>query len=64
MERVVEHEWLGSDDIAWQVRDSVLIWNENLRIDAIYRRYDAVVHLVTAAIGAEKFYTTENNTAR
>lgn len=31
---------------------------------AIVRRYDAVVHLVTAAIGAEKFYTTENNTAR
>jgi predicted ATPase len=28
------------------------------------KRYDAVVHLVTAAIGAEKFYTTENNTAR
>jgi len=28
------------------------------------RRYDAVLHLVTAAIGAEKYYTTENNTAR
>lgn len=28
------------------------------------RRYDAVVHLVTAARGAEKFYTTANNTAR
>jgi hypothetical protein len=27
-------------------------------------RYDAVVHLVTAAIGAEKFYTTANNTVR
>lgn len=27
-------------------------------------RYDAVVHLRTAAIGAEKFYTTANNTAR
>ena len=26
--------------------------------------YDAVFHLVTAAKGAEKFYTTENNTAR
>jgi len=28
------------------------------------RRYDAIIHLVTAAIGAEKFYTTENNAAR
>jgi len=28
------------------------------------RRYDAVIHLVSAAIGAEKFYTTENNAAR
>ncbi len=26
--------------------------------------YDAVFHMVTAAKGAEKFYTTENNTAR
>ncbi len=26
--------------------------------------YDAVFHLVTAAIGAEEFYTTANNTAR
>jgi CYTH domain-containing protein len=28
------------------------------------RRYDAVVHLVTAADGAEAFYSTANNTAR
>jgi thymidylate kinase/CYTH domain-containing protein len=27
-------------------------------------RYDCVVHLVTAAIGAEKFYTIANNTTR
>jgi len=27
-------------------------------------RYDMVLHLVTAANGAEKFYTTENNAAR
>jgi hypothetical protein len=27
-------------------------------------RYDAVIHLVTAADGAEKFYTLENNQAR
>lgn len=28
------------------------------------RRYDRVIHLVTAAIGAEKFYTLSNNNAR
>ena len=28
------------------------------------QRYEAVVHLVTAAIGAERFYTLENNKAR
>lgn len=28
------------------------------------RRYDAVIHLVTAADGAEAFYTTENNAVR
>eukprot|EP00002_Diphylleia_rotans_P026180 TRINITY_DN5208_c0_g1_i1.p1 TRINITY_DN5208_c0_g1~~TRINITY_DN5208_c0_g1_i1.p1 ORF type:complete len:489 (+),score=92.72 TRINITY_DN5208_c0_g1_i1:45-1511(+) len=27
-------------------------------------RYDAVIHLITAAIGAEAFYTTANNTTR
>lgn len=27
-------------------------------------RYDAVIHMVSAAIGAEQFYTTENNNAR
>ena len=27
-------------------------------------RYDLIVHLVTAAVGAEKFYTLENNEAR
>lgn len=28
------------------------------------QRYDYVVHLVTAANGAEEFYTTANNNAR
>jgi len=28
------------------------------------KRYDLVIHLVTAADGAEKFYTLSNNTAR
>lgn len=30
----------------------------------LYSRYEAVVHLVTVAIGAEQFYTLENNAAR
>ena len=30
----------------------------------LINNYDAVFHLVTAAKGAEKFYTTQNNTAR
>jgi hypothetical protein len=28
------------------------------------KRYDAVLHLITAADGAESFYTSENNAAR
>eukprot|EP01122_Echinamoeba_exundans_P015104 TRINITY_DN7035_c0_g1_i1.p1 TRINITY_DN7035_c0_g1~~TRINITY_DN7035_c0_g1_i1.p1 ORF type:complete len:509 (+),score=110.40 TRINITY_DN7035_c0_g1_i1:37-1563(+) len=36
-------------------------WNV---VDLRDKRYDAVVHMVTAAIGAEKYYTTENNAAR
>eukprot|EP00397_Hematodinium_sp_SG-2012_P017241 GEMP01017622.1.p1 GENE.GEMP01017622.1~~GEMP01017622.1.p1 ORF type:complete len:486 (+),score=118.54 GEMP01017622.1:44-1459(+) len=35
-------------------------WTE----EELYARYDAVVHLVTAAIGAEDFYSGENNVAR
>lgn len=32
--------------------------------DICERRYHAVIHLRTAALGAEEFYTLENNTAR
>lgn len=32
--------------------------------DALFKRYDAVIHLVTAANGAEQFYTTANNAQR
>lgn len=28
------------------------------------RAYDGIIHMMTAALGAEEFYTTENNTAR
>lgn len=39
---------------------------EEIRCNAVELRdhYDAVFHLVTAAKGAEKFYTTANNSAR
>lgn len=45
----------------WEVLMDDFGWNT---VDLRDKRYDAVVHLVTAAIGAEKFYTTENNAAR
>lgn len=46
---------------SWEVLLDEYGWNVmNLRD----RRYDAVFHLVSAAIGAEKYYTTENNAAR
>ena len=31
---------------------------------SLWARYDAVLHLVTAAAGAERYYTLENNAAR
>ena len=45
--------------------DFSLVLNE-LGLNEVELRdgYDAVFHLVTAAKGAEKFYTTANNTAR
>lgn len=45
-------------------------WNEILRVTGYTTeelrdtRYDAVMHFVTAAIGAESFYTLENNATR
>lgn len=35
-----------------------------LSSESIFANYDAVIHLVTAADGAENFYTTKNNKAR
>jgi len=50
---VTEDQWnLLMEENHWKV------------VDLRDRRYDAVIHLVTAAIGAEQFYTTENNAAR
>lgn len=49
------------DDSTWsKMLDEVGEDTQQLRDE----RYDAVVHLVTAAIGAEQYYTLENNAAR
>lgn len=45
----------------WQTILSTLGKNEVQLRD---QRYDAVIHMVTAALGAEEFYTLANNTAR
>ena len=49
------------DTEMWNTILAAQNWTENALRD---ERYDAVVHLVTTAIGAEKFYTTDNNEAR
>ena len=36
-------------------------WNE---VDLRDNRYDQIIHMVTAANGAEQFYTLENNVTR
>ena len=45
----------------WDEMKSMNDWNEVVLRD---NRYDHVVHLVTAADGAENYYTLANNTAR
>ena len=42
----------------------VILEEMNLDIPSIMSRYDMVIHLVTAADGAQEFYQTENNDAR
>lgn len=42
----------------------LLLAKNNLLRNTVRERYDAVIHLVTAAKGAEEAYTTSNNTAR
>lgn len=41
-----------------------LVESLSMRVADLYGRYDQVLHLVTAAIGAEEFYTTDDNKAR
>jgi len=49
------------DKERWEILLDEYNWNI---VDLRDRRYDAVIHMVTAAIGAERSYTTENNAAR
>lgn len=49
------------DPVHWQ---AILDENEWTEVGLRDRFYDAVIHLVTAANGAEEFYTLENNPAR
>jgi len=50
-----------TDDNVWQALLDETGWATNKLRD---RRYEAVIHMVTAADGAERFYTGENNEAR
>lgn len=38
--------------------------NTNYTEEVLAQRYDAVIHLVSVAIGAEQFYSSENNAVR
>ena len=50
-----------TDDNVWQAILDETGWST---IQLRDRRYEAVIHLMTAAEGAEQFYTSENNNAR
>lgn len=55
------HEGLAYCDY---VAFSNMLWGLNLRLQDIMLRYKGAIHMVTAADGAEEFYTTANNEAR
>lgn len=46
-----------------EIKQKILDMPDMKKAD-LMERYDLVLHLVTAADGAEKFYTLENNAAR
>lgn len=50
-----------TDDNVWQALLDETGWST---IQLRDRRYEAVIHMVTSADGAVKFYTSENNEAR
>ena len=41
-----------------------ILASQNIKKNEAWQRYDAVLHLVTAADGAEEFYNCQNNVAR
>lgn len=45
-------------------REAIFKMNDNLKFEKLVNTYDMVLHMVTAANGAEEFYTLENNAAR
>ena len=58
-EKVIVFTTRGIMDIATKVPYSVfdgMLQMHGLKIDDVYKHYDAVLHLVTAADGAEEFY--------
>ncbi len=50
-----------TDDNVWQALLDETGWSTVQLRD---RRYEAVIHMVTAADGAQEFYTSTNNEAR
>lgn len=50
-----------TDENTWQALLDETAWNT---IQLRDRRYEAVIHMVTSADGAEEFYTSQNNEAR
>lgn len=66
--KVLFHDRGICDTLAYSNPDRFDYWIEKYglhsRIRARDGRYDAIFHLVTAANGAESFYTLENNKAR
>lgn len=50
--------------IDYETWEALLDFNEWNEVALRDRRYDAVIHLVSAADGAQEFYTLENNPAR
>src|ERR1035437_5883951 len=64
--RVIIYDRAETDEIAYMRKDDFqkMIAKHGLTYHDVRDSYDGVVHLVTAAIGAEEFYTKENNAAR
>lgn len=63
---VVIYDRAETDILAYLGRERfmALLEEERLTLADVRDSYDAAIHLVTAADGAEAFYTTVNNTAR